>query len=171
MGPIRCPETSVNNYHTTPCNNPEDHIFQSLLLQPRNQISASPAEKPVFSVSEESVASQFVKSWTCRQFLVIFEDCKGIVHQKFVCPCPTISSITAGRLAKSERASPPETSWSMANHDWSIHYDNTAHTSLPVQKFLASKYMDVTSHPPNLPELASCCFIFLLLFLFLFFRQ
>jgi hypothetical protein len=28
MGPIRCPETSVNNYHTTPCNNPEDHTFQ-----------------------------------------------------------------------------------------------------------------------------------------------
>jgi hypothetical protein len=27
MGPIRCSETSVNNYHTTPCNNPEDHIF------------------------------------------------------------------------------------------------------------------------------------------------
>jgi hypothetical protein len=25
MGPIRCPETSVNNYHTTPCNYPEDH--------------------------------------------------------------------------------------------------------------------------------------------------
>jgi hypothetical protein len=27
MGPIRWPETSVNNYHTTPCNNPEDHRF------------------------------------------------------------------------------------------------------------------------------------------------
>jgi hypothetical protein len=27
MGQIRCPETSVNNYHTTPCNNPEDHRF------------------------------------------------------------------------------------------------------------------------------------------------
>jgi hypothetical protein len=27
MGPIRCPETSVNNYHTTPCNYPEDHTF------------------------------------------------------------------------------------------------------------------------------------------------
>jgi hypothetical protein len=27
MGTIRCPETSVNNYHTTPCNYPEDHIF------------------------------------------------------------------------------------------------------------------------------------------------
>jgi hypothetical protein len=24
MGPIRCPETSVNNYHTTPCNVPEE---------------------------------------------------------------------------------------------------------------------------------------------------
>jgi hypothetical protein len=27
MGPIRCPETSVNDYHTTPCNYPEDHRF------------------------------------------------------------------------------------------------------------------------------------------------
>jgi hypothetical protein len=27
MGLIRCPETLVNNYHTTPCNNPEDHGF------------------------------------------------------------------------------------------------------------------------------------------------
>jgi hypothetical protein len=25
MGPIRCRETSVNNYHTTPCNVPEEH--------------------------------------------------------------------------------------------------------------------------------------------------
>jgi hypothetical protein len=24
MGPIRCPETSVNNYHTTPRNIPEE---------------------------------------------------------------------------------------------------------------------------------------------------
>jgi hypothetical protein len=28
MGPTCCPETSVNNYHTTPCNYPEDHRFQ-----------------------------------------------------------------------------------------------------------------------------------------------
>jgi hypothetical protein len=28
MGTISCPETSVNNYHTTPCNYPEDHGFQ-----------------------------------------------------------------------------------------------------------------------------------------------
>jgi hypothetical protein len=25
MGPTGCPETSVNNYHTTPCNYPKDH--------------------------------------------------------------------------------------------------------------------------------------------------
>jgi hypothetical protein len=30
MGPIRCPETSVNNYHTTPCNNLEDHRFKKI---------------------------------------------------------------------------------------------------------------------------------------------
>jgi hypothetical protein len=30
MGPIRCPETSVNNYHTTPCNTPEDRRFRIL---------------------------------------------------------------------------------------------------------------------------------------------
>jgi hypothetical protein len=28
MGPIRCPETSVNNYHTTPRNTLEDRTFQ-----------------------------------------------------------------------------------------------------------------------------------------------
>jgi hypothetical protein len=28
----RCPETSVNNYHTTPCNYPEDHRFKLLYL-------------------------------------------------------------------------------------------------------------------------------------------
>jgi hypothetical protein len=27
MGPVRCPETSVNNYHTTPRNNPTYHRF------------------------------------------------------------------------------------------------------------------------------------------------
>jgi hypothetical protein len=25
VGPTRCPETSVNNYHTTPCNHQKDH--------------------------------------------------------------------------------------------------------------------------------------------------
>jgi hypothetical protein len=25
MGPTRCPERSVNNYLTTPCNHPKDH--------------------------------------------------------------------------------------------------------------------------------------------------
>jgi hypothetical protein len=28
MGPIRCPETSVNNYHTTPLNIPEERRSQ-----------------------------------------------------------------------------------------------------------------------------------------------
>jgi hypothetical protein len=32
MGPIRCPETSVNNYQTTPRNTPEDRRFHKLLL-------------------------------------------------------------------------------------------------------------------------------------------
>jgi hypothetical protein len=32
MGPIRCPETSVNNYHTTPCNYPEDHRYHSVKI-------------------------------------------------------------------------------------------------------------------------------------------
>jgi hypothetical protein len=27
MAPICCPNTSLKNYHTTPCNNPEDHRF------------------------------------------------------------------------------------------------------------------------------------------------
>jgi hypothetical protein len=30
MGPIRCPETSVNNYHTTPCNTREDRRFREI---------------------------------------------------------------------------------------------------------------------------------------------
>jgi hypothetical protein len=40
MGPIRCPETSVNNYHTMPRNTPEDRRFQSqwLFLLPRRSI-------------------------------------------------------------------------------------------------------------------------------------
>jgi hypothetical protein len=32
MGPTRCPETSVNNYHTTPCNYPKDHRLQYPLV-------------------------------------------------------------------------------------------------------------------------------------------
>jgi uracil phosphoribosyltransferase len=30
MGPIRCPETSVNNYHMTPRNIPEEHRCELL---------------------------------------------------------------------------------------------------------------------------------------------
>jgi hypothetical protein len=39
MGPIRCPETSVNNYHTTPRNVPEERssnetsLLMSLSIQ------------------------------------------------------------------------------------------------------------------------------------------
>ena len=33
MGPIRCPETSVNNYHTTPHNTPEDRRFMKEVCQ------------------------------------------------------------------------------------------------------------------------------------------
>jgi hypothetical protein len=40
MGPILCPETSVNNYHTTPCTYPEDHIFHG---------------KQVFSISQNKM--------------------------------------------------------------------------------------------------------------------
>jgi hypothetical protein len=32
MGPTRCPETSVNNYHTTPCNYPKHHRLRLLFL-------------------------------------------------------------------------------------------------------------------------------------------
>jgi hypothetical protein len=31
MGPVRCPETSVNNYHTTPRNIPEERRSRSEL--------------------------------------------------------------------------------------------------------------------------------------------
>jgi hypothetical protein len=32
MWPIRCPETSVSNYHTTPCNYPEDYRFHTFFF-------------------------------------------------------------------------------------------------------------------------------------------
>jgi hypothetical protein len=32
VGPVHCPETSVNNYHTTLHNNPEEHRSHQWLL-------------------------------------------------------------------------------------------------------------------------------------------
>jgi hypothetical protein len=32
MGPTRCPESSVNNYHTTPCNYPKEHRLQTTIF-------------------------------------------------------------------------------------------------------------------------------------------
>ena len=45
------------------------------------------------------------------------------------------------------------------NNSWVLHHDNApAHTSLPVQHFLASKNMVVIPHPPYSPDLAPCNF-------------
>jgi hypothetical protein len=46
MGPIRCPETSVNNYHTTPRNIPEER--KSLA----DDVSCNPLTETLFLYSD-----------------------------------------------------------------------------------------------------------------------
>jgi hypothetical protein len=56
MGPTRCPETSVNNYHTTPCNHPKDHRLRG------NQVFESVAFR---CLSEHAAKSRgFIALWS-----------------------------------------------------------------------------------------------------------
>jgi hypothetical protein len=48
MGSTRCPETSVNNYHTTPCNYPKDHKLQGWYLIPAG--ASGPHFSPIYSL-------------------------------------------------------------------------------------------------------------------------
>jgi hypothetical protein len=62
MGLICCPETSVNNYHTTPCNTPEDCRFY---LSVSSSLSAAvavdmPWTSAVSSVQQTSVAASLL---------------------------------------------------------------------------------------------------------------
>jgi hypothetical protein len=58
MGPTHCPETSVNNYHTTPRNIPEEPRFSSTSrLNPEIKVSLSVlnGQKPSFVVMLQGI--------------------------------------------------------------------------------------------------------------------
>jgi hypothetical protein len=51
MGPIRCPETSVNNYHTTPRNIPEERNLRIVFFSVVNCLSSTDTEMSTKSCS------------------------------------------------------------------------------------------------------------------------
>jgi hypothetical protein len=56
MGPTRCPETSVNNYHTTPCNYPKDHRLHSpVSMKPHTVHLATVCDVFIFSSLHSTV--------------------------------------------------------------------------------------------------------------------
>jgi hypothetical protein len=106
--------------------------------------------------------SRFKRGSNIKSMLVIFFDCEGTVHQKFLPPGQTVNQhhYLEGlkRLRGQVRRKRPEL-W--RNQDWLLHHNNAqAHTALSVQRVLAAKNMAVVPHSPYSPDLAPCDFFF-----------
>jgi hypothetical protein len=104
--------------------------------------------------------SRLKRGSTIKSMLVMFFDCDGTVHQKFVRPGQTVNQHyyleVFKRLREQVRRKHPE-QWQ--NQDWLLHQANApAHTALSVQRILASKNMAVVLYPPYSPDLAPCDF-------------
>ena len=95
-----------------------------------------------------------------KSMLICFFDIKGIIHKEFVPPRLTVNGLfyceVLRRLRENVRRKRLEM-WT--NQSWVLHHDNApAHTSLVVQRFLASTNTTVFPHPPYSPYLAPCDF-------------
>lgn len=92
--------------------------------------------------------------------MIVFFDCKGIVHQEFVPHGQMVNKeVYQGilvRLRDVMRRKRPEL-WE--NQTWMLHHDNVpAHTSLLVCSYLAKHHTTIVSHPPYSPDLAPADF-------------
>jgi hypothetical protein len=90
--------------------------------------------------------------------LVIFFDCEGIVHQKFVPPGQMVYRHYFREVLQYLREQVYQKcleQWQRKN--WFIHCDNTlVHTALSVQQFLSPKNMAVVPNTPYSSDLAPC---------------
>ena len=94
-----------------------------------------------------------------KTMLIVFFDCRGIIHKEFVPHGQTVNQHyleVLRRLRENVRRKRPEL-W--ASGDWLLHHDNTPpHTALSVRRYLASQGWTMVTHAPYSPDLAPCDF-------------
>jgi hypothetical protein len=90
----------------------------------------------------------------------VLYDVKGIVHHEFVPPNTLVNSDlycdVSRRLRENMRQKRPEL-W--CNHNWLLHHNAPAHTSLKTTEFVTNNNMVIIPHPPYSLDLAPCDFI------------
>ena len=94
--------------------------------------------------------------------MIVFIDCKDIVHNEFVPRGETVSKEfylnVLKRLREAVRRKWPE-AWT--NNTYMPHHDNApAHKSLLIREFLTKHQMTVVPQPPYSPDLAPVDYFF-----------
>lgn len=88
--------------------------------------------------------------------LIVFFDCKGVVHYEFVPEGETVNQHfykeVLVRLMEKIRRKRRDL-WE--SKQWLLHHDNApAHSALTIRQFLASRQVATLDHPPYSPDLA-----------------
>ena len=92
--------------------------------------------------------------------LIVFFDCKGLVHYEFVPEGQTVNqefykAVLVRLMEKVRRKR--RNLWE--NKQWLLHHDNApAHSALSIRQFLTSRHVTTLDHPPYSPDLAPCDF-------------
>jgi len=90
--------------------------------------------------------------------IIVFFDCRGIVHKEFVPPGLTVNHAFYKDVLERLRKRVQRVRMDIAD-DWVLHHDNApAHTALSIREFLVKKNIPVLPHPLYSPDLALCDF-------------
>lgn len=92
--------------------------------------------------------------------MIVFFDCKGIVHQEFVPHGQMVNKeVYQGILVRLRDVVHRKRPELWENQTWMLHHDNvSAHTSLLVCSYLAKHHTTIVPHPPYSPDLAPADF-------------
>lgn len=93
-----------------------------------------------------------------KTMLIVFFDCKGVVHKEFVPTGQTINAVFYVEVLKRLKNRVARVRPEITN-TWFLHHDNApSHASLMVKEFLAKSAVPVLPQPPYSPDLAPADF-------------